>query len=164
MDFINTSKIIVKTFPVIVFVLIIIFGALLYVGNSGIPFIEGDHRVLSGKAYNFEIGMTKPQVFGAIREYYENDGYYLRILWLRQSDEAKELEIFENTESKKYTNRKYGEYKVQIKDLGSINLPLRYGSRWDIEMPAEWVNDIYLEFKNEKLVRIQKSRRLFERP
>ena len=154
----------IKTTAGILLAVFFVLAALLYVGNSGIPFVEGDHVVTSGEAYRFEIGMTKPEVFESIKENYAKDNYYLRTLWLRQSSYAKELESFENTDWKDYKARKYSEHKSLVQDLKKITLPFAYSNRWDIEMPADWVNMIYLKFENESLIEIQKSRWLFERP
>ena len=108
--------------------------------------------------------MAKPDVFESIKNNYAKENYYLRLLWLKQASFAEELESFENTEWKDYGARKYSEHKSLIHDLEKMTPPFTYSNRWDIEMPADWVNTIYLEFENEKLTQIQKSRWLFERP
>ena len=154
----------IKTIAGILLAVFFALAVLLYVGNSGIPFFDGDHVVTSGEAYKFKIGMTKPEVFESIKNNYAEDSYHLQTLWLRQSPIARELERFENTEWKDYGARKYSEHKIPIHDLDKITLPFAYSNRWDIEIPADWVNTIYLKFENEALVEIQKSRWLFERP
>ena len=164
MDFTKVIKLVLKFLVAVTLVIIVAIAALLYVGNSGIPFIEGDHRVTSGKAYEFEIGMSKSEAFNSILKNYAKEDYYLRTLWLRHSPMANNLADFENTESRKYKNKKHSEYKILIRELKEMPLPLVYISRWDIDMPADWVNTIYLEFINDNLIRIQKSRWLFERP
>ena len=110
----------IKTTAGIVLAIIFSLAVLLYVGNSGIPFVEGDHVVTSGEAYKFKIGMTKSEVFESIKNNYAKDGYYLQTLWLRQSSYAKELEKFENTEWKDYKARKYSEHKTLIHGLDKI--------------------------------------------
>ena len=138
--------------------------ALIYSIGNGVPFIEGDNKITSGKAYNFEIGMSKQDTFRIIQKHYNKEGYYLRTLWLKDSEIDNKLESFQNTEWKKYPHRKYSEYKVLISNIDEITPPFQYGARWDIDMPAAWVNTIYLSFEDELLTEIQKSRWLFERP
>jgi len=36
--------------------------------------------------------------------------------------------------------------------------------QWHVEMPAKWVNDVYLTFAGGRLAEIQRSRWVFERP
>jgi len=147
-----------------VLVLFLSVLALLFIAGNGIPFIEGDDKVTSGEGYNFKIGMTKPEVFKKVKTHYNKKDYYLRTLWLKESKINKQLESFQNTEWQEYPHRKYSEYKIRINELNEITLPLEYGGRWDIDLPAERVNSIYLTFEDERLIEIQKSRWLFERP
>jgi hypothetical protein len=85
-------------------------------------------------------------------------------LWPREAIYAEELKSYENTNWKNYINTHFAEYKIEVGALERMEPPLIHGYRWDIEMPAEWVNTIYLSFANGRLTEIQKSRWLFERP
>jgi hypothetical protein len=160
----NKLKRFVKVAGFVSLALLISLIVLNIVLDEGIPFLEGDDRVVSGRGYGFEIGMTKKETFEVIKDSYNINEYFLRVLWLKDSEINNELERFENTEWAEYKNRKYSEYKVQINNLTEITLPLDYGKRWDIKMPSDWVNTIYLTFENNCLVEIMRSRWLFERP
>ena len=134
-------------------VLLFFFAALLYIGTKGIPFVEGDHVVKSGEAYHFRIGMTRQNVFTTILKNYAKEGYYLRTFWSKSSPIANELVVFQNTKMKSYPVR-----ETPVLDLKEISLPFIYSERWDIRMPSDWVNTIYLQFNDDSLVEIQKSR------
>lgn len=164
MEITKVIRIFLKTTVGLVLVIVAVLGVLLYIGNSGVPFVEGDHVVSSGSAYEFRIGMTKPEVFESIQRNYAKKDYYLRVLWLRHSHIAKELEGFETKDPEHTSSRKFAEYKALIQDFENVTPPLVYTDRWDIKMPADWVNTIYLKFENDSLIEIQKSRWLFERP
>lgn len=135
----------------------------LYSIEKGIPLVEGNRIVRSGSAYGFEIGMTRKECFLAVRGRYRKPEHYLRVLWAKDSDLDETLQPFENTDLARYPHREYGEYSELITQIESINPPLELGDRWDIRMPAKWVNSIYLTFDNGTLAKIQKSRWLFER-
>ena len=137
---------------------------LFYVAASGVPFVEGDRRIASGSAYGFRIGMSKAEVFDVIKTHYARDGYSLRALWEKNSPEDAILAPFENTDWKKYPHRKHGEHKSLIKDLSKLEAPYGATSHWDIDVPSGWVNRISLQFEDERLVEVRKSRWLFERP
>ena len=141
-----------------------VLALLLYIGDGGIPFLEGDRVITSGKAYDFRIGMTRSEAFKSIVNNYSKDGYYLRVLWPKNSTLASKLEIFENTEWRNYGARNYSEHQVLIENAKEITLPLSHSRRWDIRMPGGWVNTIHLEFEGERLIRVQRSKWLFERP
>jgi len=159
-----TKKTLLWTATTVIAIIIVSIVVLLYIFSAGIPFVEGDVRISSGSAYGFKIGMSKQEVFSAIRSLYNKKNYSLRVLWLKDSKVHEILSPFENTNWAKYPKRKYSEYKELTKKIKKINPPLEHGKRWDIDMPASWVNSIYLTFENGMLVEIQKSKWLFERP
>jgi len=145
---------------VLVFLFIAIgFGValLLYSAKRGIPFVEGDTIVTHGRAYGFQIGMSREECLAAVRAGYDKPDYYLRVLWPEDSP-------LDDTLRANHPNRHFGEYRSLIGDISGTNPPLDLGERWDIEMPAAWVNDIYLTFDNDRLIEIRRSRWVFERP
>ena len=51
-----------------------------------------------------------------------------------------------------------------MKNINNLTLPLELVGRWDIEMPASWVNSIHLQFEDGRMKEIRKDKYLFERP
>ena len=145
-------------------ILLLAIGFLLLVADDGIPFIEGDTVILEGERYGFSIGMSKQDAYEALKTNYSNDEHYVRILWRKGSDENAMLERFQNTSQAQYTNRIYSETELPIIGMQEMPLPLELVQRWDVQLPASWINTIYLTFEDTKLVEIQRSRWLFERP
>lgn len=120
--------------------------------------------MLSGEAYGFTIGDSRDQALAVIREKYRGEDHHLRILWPISAEYADVLRPYENTPWKEYSAKEYAEYKIEVSRIEGMVPPLIYSDRWDIDMPATWVNTIYLTFEGEALIEIQKSRWLFERP
>lgn len=145
------------------FVIFIFLSSILLIAACQIPLVEGDKTIIEGKAYGFEIGAKKSDTFKVIKKEYNKKGYYLRTLWLKKSELGDQLTQYENQESKKSFNE-YAEYKDEISNMLNLTAPLNLCQRWDIKMPAKWVNDIYLTFDDGRLIKIRKSRWLFERP
>jgi len=160
----STKRIVLRSILLVIVFLVAVVALALYSVNEGIPLLEGDKVVTSGRAYGFEIGMTRGECLSAVRAGYNKPNHYLRVLWPKDSVLDETLRVFENTEWASYPHRVYGEYSELVANINDTNPPLELGDRWDIEMPAEWVNSIHLTFENGKLVEIQKSRWLFERP
>ncbi|WP_229817348.1 hypothetical protein [Thalassotalea profundi] len=144
--------------------ILISFIFLIYSVFNGVPFIEGDEQVTDGTAHHFAIGSTKSEVFADVKKNYSESGYLLRVLWPKDSEINLKLESFQNTKWKDYPGRRYSEYKVPITEIEELTAPLLLTTRWDIEIPSNWVNSIYLQFENDRLIQIRKSRWLFERP
>ena len=166
MDIKSCRKIASKIFSLAIisfFVVSLLLISIIFVTGK-IPSVEGTDIVVEGEAYHFNIGMTKQSAFELIKKHYSKDEYILRVLWLRESELNKLLQKFENTEMAKYKNRKYCEYKILVKNLNNLTLPLELVGRWDIEMPASWVNSIHLQFEDGRMKEIRKEKYLFERP
>jgi hypothetical protein len=85
-------------------------------------------------------------------------------LWEKSSDVSPSLMDYTNNGRQYMANSPYYEWRVLINETPELLSPLMHMSRWDIDMPAEWVNSIYLEFEQDKLVEIRKSKWVFERP
>jgi hypothetical protein len=164
MDWVVTGKFILKSLAVIVLAIVLLLGVLIYIAGNGIPFVEGDTKIETGNGYHFTIGMNKSEVFEAIKNKYNQDGYYLRVLWEKSSDVSPSLMDYTNNGRQYMANSPYYEWRVLINETPELLPPLMHMSRWDIDMPAEWVNSIYLEFEQDKLVEIRKSKWVFERP
>ena len=135
----------------------------LYTLEEGIPLLEGERNVRSGSAYGLEIGMTRNECLLAIRGRYGKPEHYLTVLWAKDSDLDETLQPFENPDSPRYPHHEHREYRGLITQIESINPPLELIDHWEIRIPAQWVHSIYLTFANGTLVKIQKSRWLFER-
>jgi hypothetical protein len=135
-----------------------------YLIDHGFPFLEGDRVVRSGSAYGFTIGMTKPEVLEAIKSRYSRPRHSLRVTWSIDSDNGRALALFENTDWATYPHREHGEYRIEVTALSAMTAPLELVNEWDLELPARWVNDVYLVFSAGKLSEVQRSRWLFERP
>ena len=164
MDWVVTGKLILKSLVVIVLAIVLLLGVLIYIVGNGIPFVEGDTKIKTGHGFHFTIGMSKSEVFDAIKSKYNQEDYYLRVLWEKTSDISFSLEAYTNSGRPYLANSPYYEWRVPIRETPELLPPLILTARWDINMPAEWVNSIYLEFKQDKLVEIRKSRWVFERP
>ena len=150
--------------PAIVITIAVLAVGLLYSVDHGIPFVEGDWVTRSGAAYGFKIGSSRPEAFRVIREHYTKPGYELRVVWERASALQAQLAEYENPESKEWTHDEYSHWRQPVAAVVTLGPPLQLADRWDVEMPANWVNDIYLTFVDDRLVEIQRSHWVFERP
>jgi len=155
---------VIKSLFVVVVVIVIAFASLLYVAAVGVPFIEGDRVTTQGDAEGFQVGMTKAQAFNALHVHYQDRNATVRHVWKRDSPLAGELSQFETPESRRHTPDPYGVYEAAVESLTTMPLPLAIGDRWDVQLPASWVNDVYVTFEADRIVEIQHSRWLFERP
>jgi hypothetical protein len=164
MAWVLTGKFILKSLVVIVLAIVLLLGVLIYIVSNGIPFIEGDTKIKTGHGFHFTIGMNKSEVFHAIKNKYNKEDYYLRVLREKSSDISSSLEGYTSNGRPYLANSPYYEWRAPIRETSELLSPLMLTSRWDINMPAEWVNSIYLEFDQDKLVEIRKSRWVFERP
>ena len=161
------STIVLKTGKFIAIALAIVMlllALLLYVGNSGIPFVEGTWKTERGSAYGFEIGMSKSDAFATLRSDYSLADHYIEIIWPKGSETDPLLGDFENTSDANRTDRRYGRYRQPVAELHDATLPLQMSEKWELQLPASWVNNIYLEFRDDSLIRITRDRWIFERP
>ena len=145
-------------------VLAMAFAALIYVGDAGIPFVEGDRITRTGQAEGFRVGMTRDEAFAALTAHYRKRDAHIRYVWKRDSDSAGALLPFEHPESRSWGSNPYAHYDEAIDALTTMPLPLELGERWDIKLPATWVNSVYVTFKDDRVAEIQRSRWVFERP
>lgn len=129
-----------------------------------IPFLEGDRIVRTGEAYGFRIGMDRSQVMGVLKKRYAVRGNDLRVVWKKSDPVDARLAVYENTDQVEHLAREYGEHRVGVAGVTGISDPLLLCDEWRLEMPADWVNSIYLSFQDGRLVSIQRSKWLFERP
>ena len=155
---------IVKSLFVLVAVVVIAFASLLYVAAVGVPFVEGDRVTTRGDAEGFQIGMTKAQAFDALQAHYHDRNATVRHVWKRDSPFAGVLSQFETLQSLRQTSNPYGVYEAAVEPLTTMPVPLAIGDRWDVKLPASWVHDVYVTFEANRIVKIQRSRWLFERP
>ena len=133
---------------------------LLWMGNNGIPWLEGDSYFDEGSAYGFNIGDSKTSTFEALESQFVLPESKLSVVWLRDSEIGSILSDFDDGRS----TSKYGTYTVLLSDMDELKKPLIATELWRIEMPGSWVNSIYLYFEKDKLVKIGRSKWLFERP
>ncbi len=133
--------------------------------GCAIPFVEGEWETLKGEAYGFTVGASRADSLNVARaEYGENQ---IRVLWPVDSPFALELRPFENTPWASYSHRKNSEYQEKIADIpfpDPMHPPLQYADRWEVKLPASWKNEIDLYFESDRLIKIVRSRYLFERP
>ncbi len=136
----------------------------LYSLDHGVPLVEGDQFTRSGAAFGFEIGSSRSEAFRIIRERYAQPGNDLRVVWERASPVHTQLAKYENPDSRQWTSEKFSHWRQPVSALSELIPPLQLVDRWDIELPGNWVNDIYLTFSDDHLTEVQRSRWLFERP
>jgi hypothetical protein len=129
-----------------------------------IPLIEGDQVITHGSGYGFMIGMAKPDALRVLQSRYARTGNDVRVVWEKSAPIDSRLARYENTELKDYGAREHGEHRIAVSSLKRLSEPLTLCDVWRLETPAQWVNDIYLTFRNDHLVKIERSRWLFERP
>jgi hypothetical protein len=163
MDWIVIGKFLLKSLAYITLTIIVICGILVYLYGSGIPFLEGDTNIKTGDGFHFEIGMNKSEVFDVIKNKYNKEDYYLSVLWKKSSIDSPNLEEYVDKSSHYTVNSPYSEWKAPIREIPELLRPLILMPHWKIDMPAVWVNYIYLEFEKDKLVVIRKSKWVFER-
>ena len=144
--------------------LVVGFAVLLYIGNAGIPFVEGDWVTEHGEAEGFRIGMTREVAFDALRTRYTGRDASVRFVWKRGTDVAIRLAPYEDAKSRSWVTRPHGFYVEPVDALVTMPLPLEIGDRWDVQLPASWVNDVYVTFVDGRVAKIQRSRWVFERP
>lgn len=162
----NRKSIFIKiTFYVLIFFTFVI-GVLLYSASEGIPFVEGNETFNEGAAYNFVIGMNKKEALNQLKKHYNNEEIYVRIYWSTYSEiNANELEAYaKNEKIRPISDSHIREYQVQVTSITNLTQPMTHINNWEIRMPKGLVNSIYLTFSDEKLITIQRSRWLFERP
>jgi hypothetical protein len=139
--------------------------ALLYWSvEHGIPLVEGDRTTHSGAAYGFQIGSSKAEVLHVLQQRYAKPGYALKVLWARASPLQAQLGEYEDPSSKRWSSEEYSSWRRPISEVSTLEAPLQRVDRWDIDMPASWVNSIQLTFTADRLSEIERSRWLFERP
>ena len=155
---------VVKSLLAVVAVAVIAFAALMFLAAVGVTFIEGDRVTTEGDAEGFQIGMTKEQAFDALQAHYHDRNATVRQVWKRDSPRAGELARFETSQSLQRTSDPYGVFEAKVESLSTMPLPLVIGDRWDVQLPASWVHDVYVTFEADRVVKIQHSRWLFERP
>lgn len=156
----KTGKIIASAIALVVLLL----ALTLYVGDSGIPFVEGTSQTEHGSAHGFDIGMTKSEAFAVLRSKYSIPDHYVEIIWRRGSDIDVPLQDFENTRDADRANRRFGIYRIAVAELSELTVPLEVSQKWELRLPAPWVHSIYLDFEGDSLYRITKDRWVFERP
>ena len=162
MDWVVLGKLLLKSLAYSFFTLIFISCLLVFIYGYGIPFVEGDTNIKTGNGFHFKIGMNKSEVFDVIKDKYNKDEYFLRVLWKKSSVESPSLEAYVNKKSN-YLNSPYNEWKAPVKDITELIMPLKLIPNWKIKMPAAWKNYIYLTFQNDRLVEIRQSKWVFER-
>lgn len=140
------------------------FAALLYVGNEGIPFVEGTWVTRQGEAEGFRIEMTREEAFAAMRQSYTGKQADVRVLWERGTDLATTLASFENAQSMGWPTQGHGFYREPIDSVNVLTPPLAAGDRWDLELPGSWVNTVHITFEHDRISEIRRDRWVFERP
>jgi len=130
-----------RTFSVVVFVCVafaagVIAFAYLSLEN-GIPFVEADRTITTGNGYGFSIGESREECLDVLKSKYSNRGNVVSV------SSASEHAIHE------------------LKDMPET---LAAAERWDIRLPAAWVNSIHLTFVADRLVEIQRNKWIMERP
>jgi hypothetical protein len=148
----------------LVAVIVVGFVALIYIGDAGIPFVEGDWVTEHGEAQGFRIGMTRAEAFDVLRTRYRGREASVRFVWERGTGIASRLAPYEAAQSRSWASDRHGFYVEPIDTLVAMPLALEIGDRWDIQLPASWVNDVYVTFHDGRVVKVQRSRWVFERP
>ncbi len=113
-----------KIIASLVALVLLLLALALYVGNSGIPFVEGTSRTENGSAHGFDIGMSKSEAFAALRSKYSIPDHDVEVLWRKGSEVDALLQDFENTRDAERANRKYGLFRIAVTDLSEITIPL----------------------------------------
>lgn len=131
-------------------------GCILVLGY--IALIESDRTVSSESGYGFTIGMTKVEALDAVKH---QEGKTLLAYWKRSGAPAA-LEDFERPGMR--GTGAVGSYEVPPSTIQTLNLPLAYSSHWRLEFPLFGINARDLEFQDDRLVRIRRSRYIVGRP
>jgi len=139
-------------------------AALLYIGNEGIPFVEGDTVTLTGEAQGFRVGMTRAESFAVLLSRYRNVGAKVHHGWKRDADADGVLAPFEHPESKAWSTNPYAYYEEPVDALTTISKPLEVGDSWEVKLPGGWVNSVQVTFEADRVSEISRNRWLFERP
>jgi hypothetical protein len=140
------------------------FAALLYVGNEGIPFVEGTWVTTQGEAEGFRIQMTREEAFAAMQHEYTGKQANVQVVWKRGTDLASALTLYENSQSRGWPTQSHGFYREPIDSVTTLTPPLSMGDRWDLNLPGSWVNTVYLTFERDRITEIRRDRWVFERP
>jgi len=148
----------------VVAVTVLAAASILFIVGHGIPFVEGDRVVRSGAAYGFTIGSTRAEAFAAIKEKYSSPGNKVSVAWKRASLDNEVLQTLESPGSRQMSGDAYGYYRAGVSGLPEVPQPLLLVDQWHVEMPAKWVDSVYLTFAGGRLAEIQRSRWVFERP
>ena len=155
---------VVKSLIAVIAAAVIATLSFLYSVLFGVPFVEGDRITTEGEADGFRIGMNKAQAFDALRVHYRDKDARVSHVWRRDSSLATELSRFETPQSRQWVSNPHGKYEAAVESLTDMPLPLIVGQRWDVKLPASWVNSVYVTFEDDRVVEIKHSRWLFERP
>jgi len=153
-----------RTLLIIAATVAISAGLLVWSLEHGIPFVEGDRVARSGTAYGFQIGSSREEAFRVVHERYAKPGYDFRVLWERASPLQAQLAEYEDPSSRRLSREEYSTWHRPISAVSTLEAPLQRVDRWDIQMPASWVNSIHLTFTADRLSEVSRSRWLFERP
>jgi len=139
-------------------------AALLYVGNEGIPFVEGTSVTTQGEAEGFRIQMTREEAFAAMQHGYTGKQANVQVVWKRGTDLASALTPYENSQSRGWPTQSHGFYREPIDSVATLMPPLALGDRWDLKLPGAWVDTVYLTFEHDRISQIRRDRWVFERP
>lgn len=157
-------KLIVKSTVLFLGLVVLFIAFATYSYINGVPFVEGTTIITTGGGYGFKIGASKEECFKALKRKYDEKDYNLRTFWDIDAPESEALEIYPNVKLKRSVLGDFYDHDEWINNIETMTPPMKVAKRWDIEIPARWVNDIHLEFKKDKLVEIIKNRWLVERP
>jgi hypothetical protein len=139
-------------------------SALLYVGNEGIPFVEGTWVTTKGEAEGFRVEMTREEAFEAMRRGYTGKHANVQVVWKRGTDLASTLAPYEYSQSRGWPTQSHGFYLEPIDAIETISPPLALGDRWNLKLPGSWVNTVHLTFEHNRISEIRRDRWVFERP
>ena len=151
------EKIVAALFATVV----VLLAFALYMGNNGIPFVEGTWKTERGSVEGFDIGMSKEEAFVILETRYASPDHFVEIHWQKGSEADVVLEEFENS---RFNGGLYRTYSIAILNLHEQTLPLRVSGMWKIKLPGSWVNYIYLQLEGNRLHRITEDHWVFERP
>ena len=133
---------------------------------NGIPFLEGTKIIKSGSNYGFRIGMSKEESFTILKTNYSKENYFITTIWDSNSEQSRVLEKFPKVTFHMgfRDSDPYYKFRDLIKNKKKLISQLQLLDTWKIEMPENWVDTLTLFFENNKLVEMQRTKYLFERP
>ena len=152
-----------KIVAALLLLVVVLIPLVLYMGNAGIPFVEGTWETKQGSAKGFDIGMSKDEAFAILETSYSSPDHFVEVHWKKGADVDATLEDFENTPFANSRGRRLGTYRIAISNLQEQTLPLRVVDSWTIKLPASWVNSVHLEFEGNTLRLITEDRWIMER-